>query len=69
MHKGVKRRQAHSYLLRIWEERDESPAEVRYCFSLVDPYTRERYSFESLAQLIAFLEDWQRAHMGGGPPA
>jgi hypothetical protein len=48
----------HSYLLRIWQEHDESASVAVYRFSLIDPYTHERYSFTSLEHMVIFLEDW-----------
>lgn len=46
-----------SYLLRIWQERDELADATNYRWSLIDPYTHQRYSFTSLPQMAAFLED------------
>lgn len=47
-----------SYLLRIWQERGEPSTLVTYRFSLIDPHTHKRHSFESLTHMVAFLEDW-----------
>lgn len=48
----------HSYLLRIWQEQDESVSGAVYRFSLIDPHTHKRYSFTSLELMVAFLDDW-----------
>jgi hypothetical protein len=46
----------HSYLLRFWEERGESPAAVVWRFSLEDPLTGRRQGFASLAALTEWLQ-------------
>jgi hypothetical protein len=45
----------HSYLLRFWEERGDSPAVVVWRFSLEDPLTGRRHGFATLDALTAWL--------------
>jgi hypothetical protein len=53
----------HTFLLTLWEERNEDPnSPAMWRFRLEDPRTSQRRGFASLAELISFLQaqldDW-----------
>ncbi len=46
-----------SYLLRCWEEADETAELIIWRFSLQDPRSGERRGFTNLTELIIALQD------------
>lgn len=46
----------HGYLLRFWREQSTERADA-WRFSLEDPQNGKRRSFDSLAELVKFLEE------------
>ena len=47
----------HTFLLTLWEERNEDPnSPAVWRFRLEDPRTGQRRGFASLAELISFLQ-------------
>lgn len=51
----------HSYVLRFWEERGDTPTATAWRFSLEDPQTARRQGFASLEALVAWLQAETRA--------
>lgn len=45
----------HSFILSLWQERDEPPV---WRLSLEDPHTSERRGFKAIQELAQFLEAW-----------
>jgi hypothetical protein len=46
----------YTFILRFWEERNETTAEPIWRYSLHDPENDVRYGFTSLEELTAFLQ-------------
>ncbi|MBK8904762.1 MAG: hypothetical protein IPM53_26520 [Anaerolineaceae bacterium] len=45
----------HSFILSLWQERDEPPV---WRMSLEDPHTSVRRGFKGMRELVQFLEEW-----------
>lgn len=45
----------HSFILSLWQERDEPPV---WRLSLEDPHTSVRRGFKEIQELARFLEEW-----------
>ncbi|MBU0490882.1 MAG: hypothetical protein KKA73_00380 [Chloroflexi bacterium] len=63
-----KRREYHSYLLRLWEVDDDQEGPI-WRASLESPGTGERRGFASLDALFAFLAETTGADTGHPAPA
>jgi len=46
----------YTYILRFWEERDETAATRSWRYTLHDSENDTRYGFTSLEEVVAFLE-------------
>jgi hypothetical protein len=46
----------HTYILRFWQEQDETQEEGKWRFTLLDPTQGHRYGFSSLDDLMDFLK-------------